>query len=81
MASVDEHVKALLDLPPEERERVACLLLDSLEEDDSQELSPEWISEIRRRIDAVKIGSARLLPHEDVQRSVAAKLEEIRKRR
>jgi putative addiction module component (TIGR02574 family) len=81
MASADEHVKALLELPPEERERIAYLLLDSLDGGADGELSPEWIAEINRRIAASNNGTSKSIPYEEVRRNVMARLEEVRKRR
>jgi putative addiction module component (TIGR02574 family) len=62
MASVEEHVRALLKLPAEDRARAARQLLDSLD-DDVEGPRPEqaWAVEIERRLSRIDAGEAKLV--------------------
>lgn len=67
MASVDEHVQALLKLPLEDRARVVQLLLDSLDEepvdgdDATRRVEQAWAVEIERRLSRIEAGQAKLV--------------------
>lgn len=67
MASVDEHVQALLKLPLEDRARVVQLLLDSLDEepvdgdDAKRRIEQAWAVEIERRLSRIEAGQATLV--------------------
>ena len=62
MASVDEHVHALLKFPPEGRARAASQLLDSLD-DETEDPGAEqaWAVEIGRRLARIEAGQAKLV--------------------
>ena len=64
-----------LQLPAEERSRMASRLLESVEETDDGELSPAWREEIERRLESIRQGTATLIPHEEVMAGVRAKLD------
>ena len=66
MASVEDHVRALLKLPAEDRARAAKLLLESLDEepdDRSGDVRVEqaWAVEIERRLSRIDAGEAKLV--------------------
>lgn len=78
----DELLAAALTLPPEERERLAHELLDSLE--DEEHLSPEewqaaWDEEIERRVREIREGKAELIDGEVVFRDARARIAARRK--
>lgn len=60
-----------LALPAEERAALVDALSASLEPVD---LSPEWKDEIRRRIEAIERGEARLVPWDEVRARLRAKI-------
>ena len=53
-------------LPPEDRARLAEELLASLQDDPESEADAAWDLEIRRRVEQVKNGTAKLVSAEDV---------------
>ena len=65
-----------LQLPLEDRSRLASRLLESLDDDD--DVSPEWLEEIRRRVKEIKNGTAKMVPHDEVMSNVR---ERVAKRR
>jgi len=65
-----------LELPKEQRLRLADRLLDSVEDDDNNlELDPELRDELIRRMRTIEDGSAVLLDGEEVMRELRAKYE------
>lgn len=73
----EQILAAALELPSDERARLAHELLDSL--DDEASLSPEewvaaWDEEIARRIRAIREGQAELIDGEQVFREARARL-------
>lgn len=68
-----------LHLPLEDRSRLASRLLESLDDDD--DVSPEWLEEIRRRVKEMKDGTAIMIPHDEVMANVLAKLAKNREER
>lgn len=75
----DEIFKAALQLPEEER----VLLAEELLSDGrfAPEVAEEWIAEVRRRLDRIDAGQARLIPAEDALAMARARLREARLRR
>lgn len=67
-----------LQLPLEDRSRLASRLLESLGEDGGFELSPEWSEELLRRLDQIDEGSVRMIPGQEVFANVRARLAEVR---
>ena len=62
MASVEEHVQALLRLPSEDRARAVQLLLESLDEEPKDpEVEQAWAVEIERRLSRIDAGQAKLV--------------------
>ena len=65
-ASVEELAAQAITLSPEDRARLADLLLASLPDQDDPEVGMAWEQEIRQRVQAVEAGTARLVPAADV---------------
>jgi putative addiction module component (TIGR02574 family) len=65
---VEELSQKARTLSPEDRARLAEDLLASLEDgsESSSEVEAAWEHEIRQRVEEVKIGTAKLIPAEDV---------------
>lgn len=81
MAPADQHIRALLELPPEDRAHAAKLLLDSLDEDDADpEAETLKAAELTRRAQVVASGTAELVDAAEVRRRIAARLRDIRGR-
>lgn len=55
-----------LTLPPSEREQLAEDILASLQGDTDAEVDAAWDQEVRRRVDEVNSGTAKLIPAEEV---------------
>lgn len=53
-------------LPPEDRARLAEELLESLHENRDSEIEAAWDEEIRRRIEEIEAGKAKLISAEEV---------------
>lgn len=71
---VDELSRKALELPPEERVRLAEKLLATVHEVDA-EVEAAWDQEIRRRLAEIDNGTARLIPAEEVFAEVRRILE------
>lgn len=65
----------VLHLSREDRSKLASRLLESLDDD---ELSPEWRSELQRRVRDIDEGRTKLITHDEVIAKVKARLEEVR---
>lgn len=81
-ATREELLAAALALPPDERERMAHDLLDSLDESGaltSEEWEAAWTAEIKQRLDAVREGRAELTDADEVFREAYADLEKPRR--
>ena len=64
--SVEELVVQASHLSVEDRTHLADLLLASVPEDESADVDAGWEQEIRRRVDAVRAGTAKTVSAEDV---------------
>ena len=65
MNSIGEEIEtAIMGLPASERARLARRLIESLDEDPS--VTAAWDEEIARRVAAIEVGEADLVPAEDV---------------
>jgi putative addiction module component (TIGR02574 family) len=62
-----------LQLPEDERLRLAEELFESVEGAQPSELSPAWKAEISRRLKSIEDGTAVLHDHNDVMRELRAK--------
>jgi putative addiction module component (TIGR02574 family) len=62
VASAEDHVQALLKLPPEDRARAARQLLDSLDDElEDVVVEQAWALEIERRLARIEAGQAKLV--------------------
>lgn len=64
--SVEELAAQASGLSPEDRTHLADLLFASLPEGEEADVDAAWEEEIQRRVEAVKSGTARTVPSEDV---------------
>ena len=62
---IDEISRKARALPPEERIRLAEELLSSVQDSD-EEIEAAWAEEIKRRLEEVENGTAKLIPAEEV---------------
>jgi putative addiction module component (TIGR02574 family) len=67
----------VLHLPLSDRSRLASRLLESL--DDGEDVSEEWLSEIRRRSQSIDDGTAILVPHDHVMANARDRIAKVRK--
>lgn len=72
----DALMQNALSLSLEDRSRMASRLIDSLDED--VPISPAWQKELESRVEAVRNGSLRTIPHEEVMDEARAVLAGIR---
>jgi putative addiction module component (TIGR02574 family) len=77
MIAVAELLKEALHHPQTDRSYMASKLLESLD-DDEDEISEEWLVEIRRRVQEVKDNTATMIPHDEVMASVKASVAQVR---
>jgi putative addiction module component (TIGR02574 family) len=64
--TIEELVQQARQLPPEERARLADILLESLQEVPSAEIEAAWDREIEARIAAYERGESKTYPAEEV---------------
>jgi putative addiction module component (TIGR02574 family) len=64
--SVEELVVQASQLSVDDRTHLADLLLASVPDDESADIAAGWEQEIRRRVDAVRAGTAQTVSAEDV---------------
>jgi putative addiction module component (TIGR02574 family) len=62
---IDELSRKARSLPPEERIRLAEELLSSVQDSD-EEIEAAWAEEIKRRLEEIESGTAKLIPAEEV---------------
>ena len=78
MAHMSPELSKLLDeasmLPRDEQEILANSLLAELSENTPEEVQAAWDEEIRRRVDAIRSGKAKMIPLGEVRRRMAARL-------
>lgn len=77
--SYEQVKEEALQLPLEDRSRLASRLLESLDDDD--DVSPEWKDEIDRRLQEIDEGTAVMVPHAEVMANVRASLAKNRELR
>ena len=65
-ATFDTVLHDALNLPLEDRSRIASRLIESVDAGDDADLSPAWREEIARRIEAARTGRSRRIPHDEV---------------
>lgn len=74
MNAVDEVLTAALELPEEDRARVAHALLCSLDGPGAESEGEAWVAELERRAREVADGTAKLEPWSDVRQRIEARL-------
>ena len=68
MSEFEELTKRALALPAKSRAELAELLIQSLEEDDDQDLKDAWLAEIHRRNQEIRAGASVTQPADHVLR-------------
>ena len=64
-----------LDLSTQDRGALIARLIESLDGERAEEgVEEAWAGEIKRRVDEIRSGKARLIPREEVRRRAAARL-------
>lgn len=79
--STEELLAQVLELPRQERARVAEELLSSLEEADDEEVARTWAPELERRSREVVEGKVPTIERESTRAELKNELEERRARR
>ncbi|MBB5036403.1 addiction module protein [Prosthecobacter dejongeii] len=77
-ATFNSVLEQALQLPVDERSRIASRLIESVDEAEDMEISPAWQAEIESRMESIRQGSAKLIPHDDVITGLRRKLAEQR---
>jgi len=72
--AADMVLQGALRIPIEDRSRIAARLIESVGEGEDVELSHAWRTEIDCRIESIRDGTAKLVPHEEVMASTRRKL-------
>lgn len=73
-ATFDSVLEHALQLPVEDRSRIASRLIESVDEAESVELTQAWAEEIENRMQSIRQGTAKLIPHEEVMTELRRKL-------
>ena len=73
-ATAEKIVSEAMGLPRPVRAFVAKQLIESLDADDSEKLSPEWKTEIEKRCKEIDDGIVDLVPGDDVFKKAYAQL-------
>jgi putative addiction module component (TIGR02574 family) len=68
MSEFEELTTKAMALPAEHRAELAALLIQSLEEQDVQEIKSAWLAEIQRRDQEIRAGAAVTKPADQVLR-------------
>lgn len=66
LSTLEEITQKARSLPAEDRARLAEDLLSTLQPDGDPDIEAAWDAEIRRRLDEVDAGHAKLIPAADV---------------
>ena len=69
-----ELFKDALALPPEGRAALADSLLESLDQEIDDDAKQAWLNEIQKRLREIEDGTVDLLPWEEAERRLWAKL-------
>jgi len=68
MITVAQIMNEVLELPRSDRSYLAAKLIESLDEE--QELSPEWIAEIGRRVQSRTSGESTQISQDELHRDI-----------
>jgi putative addiction module component (TIGR02574 family) len=69
-----ELLKDAMALPPEARAALADSLLESLDREVEEGAEEAWLDEIRKRLHEIDTGAAAMLPWEEAERRLWAKV-------
>ena len=70
----EQILQSALNLPPDDRVEIAESLILSLDEKRAAEIESAWAEEIKRRLDSIDRGEAKMIPWEDVIRPMRERL-------
>lgn len=73
-ATFDSVLEHALQLPVGERSRIASCLIESVDDAEETTTSPAWRIEIENRMESIRQGTAKLIPHDEVMAGVRSKL-------
>lgn len=77
-AHMDAHAQQILQnalgLPPDDRIEIADALMLSVDPALGADLDPAWADEIKRRLDEIDSGQAKMIPAEEVMRAMRDRL-------
>jgi putative addiction module component (TIGR02574 family) len=74
-----EVLAKAMQLSPEERGLLIDRLVDSLDQGPAEAGAEEaWGDEIKRRVDEIRSGKVKLIPGEEVERRIAARMRRAR---
>jgi putative addiction module component (TIGR02574 family) len=73
-ATFNSVLEQALQLPAGDRSRIASRLIESVDDADDVEMSPAWRAEIDSRMESIRSGTAKLIPHDEVMAGVRRKL-------
>lgn len=75
---MDAHAQQILQnalgLPPDDRIEIADALMLSVDPALGADLDPAWADEIKRRLDEIDSGQAKMIPAEEVMRAMRDRL-------
>ena len=71
-------IDSALELPREERARVAREIIASLDDPADRDVDAAWLAEVERRLDEVDRGTAALVPWDTVRERAAERLRAAR---
>lgn len=78
MATLEELEAAALELPREDRARLAERLEESLLSDDERAIREEWIDVAERRLDEIRAGAVTLVSDEEAIAHARAAVADVR---
>jgi putative addiction module component (TIGR02574 family) len=75
-----EVLAKAMQLSPQERELLIDQLVESLDEEPAEKgAEGAWSEEIKRRVDEIRAGKVEMIPGEEVERRLAARMRRARK--
>jgi putative addiction module component (TIGR02574 family) len=77
-ASFESVLASALNLPVEERSRMASRLIQSVDDDGDSSLSAAWESEIDRRLDAARSSTVASVSHDEVMAGARSLLRQLK---
>lgn len=68
--SIEELLKQAMELPDNDRLKLAEQLIGSIEHLESSEVEAAWDLEIDRRLDDIEKGRVKLVPHDEAMKQI-----------